>query len=149
MRRNPQAGREVDPGQRAQARQGAQGTKGATRKRRRALLRGHFAEWLAMGFLICKGYRPLERRFAASGGEIDLIMKRGATVIFVEVKARARLDLAQAAIGARKHRLFNRAVRAWRARNPWSTGCSLRADAVYVTPSALPHHDINAFAIAD
>ncbi|KPQ09366.1 MAG: putative endonuclease [Saliniramus fredricksonii] len=145
MRSDRQGGRDADYGQSTQTGQGAT----RKRKRRRALLRGHLAEWLAMGFLICKGYRPLERRFAASGGEIDLIMKRGATVIFVEVKARARLDLAQAAIGARKHRLFNRAVRAWRARNPWSTGFTLRADAVYVTPSALPHHEIDAFAIAD
>lgn len=132
-----------------QSRLGAQDEQGATRRRRRALLRGHLAEWLAMGFLICKGYRPLERRFAASRGEIDLIMKRGTTVIFVEVKARSRLDLAQAAIGARKHRMFNRAVRAWRARNPWSADFTLRADAVYVTPSSLPRHDIDAFAITD
>ncbi len=121
----------------------------ATRKRRRALRRGHLAEWFAMAFLICKGYRPLARRFAASGGEIDLIMRRGDTVIFVEVKARARRDLAEAAIGARKHRLFARAVRAWRARNPWSGGYTLRADAVYVIPAALPHHEPDAFTIAE
>ena len=121
----------------------------AMRKRRRALRRGHLAEWLAMGFLICKGYRPLARRFSASGGEIDLIMRRGDTVIFVEVKARADRDLAQAAIGARKHRFFARAVRAWRARNPWSGGYTLRADAVYITPRALPHHVADAFTIVE
>ncbi|MCC5978731.1 MAG: YraN family protein [Salinarimonas sp.] len=125
------------------------GATGARHKRRRALLRGHLAEWLAMVFLMFKGYRPLARRFSAAGGEIDLIMRRGDTVIFVEVKARARLDLARAAIGGRKHRLFARAVRAWRARNPWSSGFTLRADAVYVTPASLPYHESDAFAIVE
>ncbi len=141
--------RDAPPESRARDADQAHLATGAKRKRRRALLRGHLAEWFAMGFLILKGYRPLARRFSAAGGEIDLIMRRGDTVIFVEVKARARLDLAQAAIGSRKHRLFSRAVRAWRARNAWSSGFTLRADAVYITPSALPHHACDAFPIAD
>ncbi len=41
----------------------------------------------------------LARRYAASGGEIDLIVKRGDTIAFVEVKARGVMDNALVAIG--------------------------------------------------
>ena len=54
--------------------------------------RGLRAETLALIVLMLKGYRPLARRYAAAGGEIDLIVARGDTIAFVEVKARAALD---------------------------------------------------------
>ena len=47
-----------------------------------------------------KGYRPLARRYAAAGGEIDLIVMRGDTIAFVEVKARGLMDDALIAITA-------------------------------------------------
>ena len=81
----------------------------STSARRAAFRRGHLAEWMAMLFLMAKGFRPLARRYAAGGGEIDLIMRRGTLVIFVEVKARAGFDQASVAIGPRKQRLFARA----------------------------------------
>lgn len=59
----------------------------ADRARRRATdLRGHVAEATALVLLVLKGYRPLARRFRAGGGEIDLIVARGDTIAFVEVK---------------------------------------------------------------
>jgi putative endonuclease len=117
--------------------------------RRAAFRRGHLAEWVAMLFLMVKGFRPLARRYAAAGGEIDLIMRRGDLVIFVEVKARAGLDDARIAISARKQRLFARAARAWLSRNRWCAGANLRADAVFVTPRHLPVHVPQAFILAD
>ena len=64
--------------------------KTAAGRRRFTYLRGRGAERLALIWLMLKGYRPLARRFSAQGGEIDLIMRRGDTVAFVEVKARER-----------------------------------------------------------
>lgn len=55
-------------------------------RRRAADLRGHVAEATALVRLVLKGYRPLARRFRAGGGEIDLIVARGDTIAFVEVK---------------------------------------------------------------
>jgi putative endonuclease len=49
---------------------------------------GHFAEFLAVIFLFLKGYSILQRRYRSPFGEIDLIAKRGQTMIFCEVKAR-------------------------------------------------------------
>lgn len=116
-------------------------------RRRATYLRGHRAEWLALVALMLKGYRPLARRVSLAGGEIDLIVRRGRTIAFVEVKARANLDEARAAIGGVKRRRFSRAVRAWVGRHPWSAGLTLRADAVFLGRGAWPEHLPDAFAI--
>ncbi|MFE1602913.1 YraN family protein [Methylobacterium sp. ID0610] len=119
----------------------------AARRRRATYLRGHGAERLALLALLLKGYRPLARRFAAGGGEIDLVVRRGNVVAFVEVKARPTLDQAAIAIDARKRRAFSRAARAWIGRHPWSAGLTLRADAVFVAPRRWPRHLVSAFEL--
>lgn len=129
----------------------------ALRRRRATYLRGRRAEWLALAALMLKGYRPLALRVSLAGGEIDLIVRRGGTIAFVEVKARARLADAQEAIGPDKRRRFSRAVRAWVARHPFSAGLTLRADAVFLGQGASwggvswlgawPRHLADAFPI--
>lgn len=64
----------------------------ADRGRRQSEQLGRRAEVLAALWLRLKGYRVLNRRFRAPTGEIDLIAKRGALIIAVEVKARRTLD---------------------------------------------------------
>ena len=121
--------------------------KTALERRRATFLRGHRAEWMALLFLMAKGYRPLARRYAAAGGEIDLIVRRGGTVAFVEVKARGAMDDALSAITPAKRRRFSRAARAWLARNPWATSKTWRADAVFVAPRRWPQHIVSAFEL--
>lgn len=116
-------------------------------RRNRTHRRGLRAETLALLLLLAKGYRPLARRFSASGGEVDLIVARGDTVVFVEVKARASLDDAREAIGGVKRERFSRAVRAWLSRNPWAMSKTLRADAVFIAPRRWPRHLPAAFEI--
>ncbi|RVU19024.1 YraN family protein [Methylobacterium oryzihabitans] len=116
-------------------------------RRRATFLRGHRAETLALLALLLKGYRPLARRFAAAGGEIDLVVRRGDVIAFVEVKARPTLDEALAAIDAAKRRRFSRAALAWITRHPASVGLTLRADAVFVAPGRWPRHVVSAFEI--
>jgi putative endonuclease len=120
---------------------------GRSRKARRSGLTGRRAEWLAILWLTAKGYRLLERRFGGKGGEIDLVMKRGRTIAFVEVKARGRLDDAMLAITAEKQRLVERRIRHWLSRNPWAVGHHLRADAVFLAPWHRPRHVPAAFAL--
>ena len=119
----------------------------ALERRRATFLRGHRAEWIALLFLLAKGYRPLARRYAAAGGEIDLIVRRGDTIAFVEVKARGMMDEALSAITATKRRRFSRAARAWLARHPWAAGKTWRADAVFVAPKRFPQHVAAAFEL--
>jgi putative endonuclease len=97
--------------------------------------------------LLLKGYSILARRFAVSGGEIDLIARRGGTIAFVEVKARGDLETAAASIGATKRRRIARAASVWVARNPWAAGLTLRGDAVFVAPRRLPRHMPSAYRL--
>jgi putative endonuclease len=119
----------------------------AAARRRATFTRGKIAEFKALAFLLAKGYRPVSRRFAAAGGEIDLILMRGDTVVFVEVKARGLMGDALAAITATKHRRFSRAARVWLARHSWAAGKTWRADAVFVAPWRWPRHIVNAFPL--
>ena len=119
----------------------------ALERRRATFLRGHRAEWIALLFLVAKGYRPLARRYAASGGEVDLIVMRGDTIAFVEVKARGLMDDALSAITPAKRRRFSRAVRAWLARNDWAADKTWRADAVFIAPKKWPQNIVSAFEL--
>ncbi len=118
-----------------------------SRRARRSGLSGRRAEWLAILWLMAKGYRLLERRFGGKGGEIDIVMRRGRTVAFVEVKARGRIEDALTAVTTEKQRLVERRVRQWLARNPWAMGYDLRADAVFLAPWRWPRHVPAAFAL--
>ena len=51
--------------------------------------RGEQAETLAADFLRGKGLRITARNYRCRHGEIDLIAREGATVVFVEVRSRA------------------------------------------------------------
>jgi putative endonuclease len=118
-----------------------------TKRRRGAHLYGIKAESIAALMLRLKGYRILARRFIVSGGEIDLIAKRGGSIAFVEVKARADMEIAAISISATKRRRIGRAARVWLARNPWAASLALRGDAVFVAPGRLPRHAPSAYRL--
>ncbi len=63
-------------------------------KRQEAERRGRGAETLACWYLRLKGWRILARRARVPGGEVDIVARRGRTLAFVEVKARASEDAA-------------------------------------------------------
>lgn len=108
--------------------------------RRRAHHRGHKAETWAALLLRLKGYRILARRYKTPVGEIDLIVRRGRVVAFVEVKARADQDQARESITERQRRRIARAATHFIALNPGLADADLRFDAVLVSPGALPTH---------
>lgn len=116
------------------------------RRRRRALRAGHGAEWAAILYLRCKGYRILARRFLVKGGEIDIVARRGATIAFVEVKLRAVLDDARIAIAPSKRRRMASAARVFVSRHRIGT-LTLRADAIYLAPWRWPLHIPAAFEL--
>ena len=116
-------------------------------RRRGAHLFGLKAELIAALLLRLKGYSILARRYSVSGGEIDLIARRGDAIAFVEVKARGDLELAFLSISATKQRRISRAARVWLSRNPWAAGFTIRGDAVYVAPRRLPRHAPAAYSL--
>ena len=113
--------------------------------RRRAGRRGRRAEWLALILLMMKGYRPLARNYVVRGGEIDLVVRRGRTVVFVEVKARPAVETAMAVLTAQKRRRIECAARVWLARHPAAAALTLRGDGVFVAPRRWPLHVEDAF----
>ena len=113
---------------------------GRSARARRSGSTGRRSERIALIYLMAKGYRPLGQRVGGKGGEIDLVVRRGRTVAFVEVKARPRLDEAAASITPDKRRLVEARIRHWLARNYWAMHCHLRADAVFLAPWRWPRH---------
>jgi putative endonuclease len=94
---------------------------------------------LAAWWLRLKGWRILAHRVRVSGGEVDLVARRGRTVAFVEVKQRGSDEAAAWALD--QHRLRRVAVAAERlaprfARN----GDTVRIDAMFIVPKRLPRH---------
>ena len=52
---------------------------------------GDRGEQIALDYLIDKGYSPVERNYRTRYGEVDLILRSGDTLVFVEVKLRRGL----------------------------------------------------------
>jgi putative endonuclease len=113
--------------------------------RRAAERRGRRAEALAAWLLRAKGYRILERRFRAPGGEVDLVAGRGRTLAFVEVKARTSRAAAAESVTPQQRRRIAAAAAAWLGRHPAFAGHALRFDAVLVTPRRPPLHIADAW----
>lgn len=97
--------------------------------------RGAWAENLAAAVLTACGYACLDRRFRVPGGEIDLVVRRGDVLAFVEVKARAAGGAAEPEcfVGSGQRRRVRRAALAWLAAHPQPDVPDLRFDVVAVT----------------
>lgn len=65
---------------------------------------GNKAEALAEQFLAGRGLKTVLRNYRCRGGEIDLIMREGATLVFVEVRLRTHGGFGSAteSVAARK-----------------------------------------------
>src|SRR4051812_48315782 len=63
----------------------------------RRIALGKTGEDLACAELEKRGYAIIARRYRRRGGEIDIIARDGATIVFVEVKARESRDFGEAA----------------------------------------------------
>ena len=131
------------------ARRGKTDTQGAPAaplaERQVAFKFGLSAESRAAAYLVAKGYRILARRWRSPVGEIDIVAKRRGTLVFVEVKARERLDDAAEAVIVRQQRRIIAAAEAWLAGHPDIGDCDMRFDVVLVAPKSLPRHIQGAF----
>lgn len=113
--------------------------------RLRAKRRGRRAERLAALRLMLAGYRIVARNFRSPSGEIDLIARRGSTLIFVEVKIRDSHHAAAWSISPRQQARIRRAAEAFLASRPELATFSLRFDAMLLAPWRAPRHLIDAW----
>jgi putative endonuclease len=106
---------------------------------------GISAESRAAALLIAKGFRILARRFRSPVGEIDIVARRRQLLIFVEVKARERLDDAAWSVTERQRARIIAAAEAWLADHPDPSIQDIRFDAMLVAPGRMPQHIPAAF----
>jgi len=120
-------------------------TDGKWREARRARnRRGRRAEWIAALALRLRGYRILGRREKTPLGEIDLIAVRGRRLAFVEVKQRATLDAAEAAVTAAQRTRIRRAADLWLARHERYQSHDLGFDILLLVGRRWPRYLPNA-----
>jgi putative endonuclease len=112
--------------------------------RQQAEQRGRGAETLACWYLRLKGWRILARRARVPGGEVDIVARRGRTLAFIEVKARATEQAA--AVSLDRYRLRRVAAAAERLTPKYMRdGDAVRIDALFVVPGKLPRHLANVW----
>lgn len=111
-------------------------------KRQKAERGGRRAERLAAWWLRLKGWHIIAMRARTPVGEVDIVARRGRTLAFVEVKARASAGDADWALDEHRLRRVARAAEALLPRY-MRDGDTTRIDAIYVSPWRLPRHLTN------
>lgn len=112
--------------------------------RQKAERRGRWAESAAALYLRCKGYKILARRARTRAGEIDIIARRGDTLVFVEVKMRRTLDSGHQALHPAMRQRIDAASRVLTPR--YLGGCTTtRVDAILIRPWRWPVHLVAAW----
>lgn len=101
--------------------------------------RGSRAERRAAWHYRLRGYRILAANAWAGGNEVDLVARRGRSLVFCEVKERGRDDYGAPAefVHAEKQRRVRRAAEAWLTAHPEVAELDIRFDVVAVGPSGL------------
>jgi putative endonuclease len=99
---------------------------------------GEAAEDAALAHLLAQGMALLARNVRYPFGELDLVMRDGATVVFVEVRYRRGSGFGGAAVSvdASKRRKLARAAQAWLKGHREHAQAACRFDVVAATPAA-------------
>ena len=104
-------------------------------------------ERIALTYLRLRGLRLVERNFRCRGGEIDLIMRHDACLVFVEVRFRAssRFGSAAASVHAHKQARLIHAAQVFLSRSSQALGTDCRFDVLAFEGSIRPVWIRNAF----
>ena len=78
------------------------------------------------------GYRVLARNAWIGGYELDLVLRRGRTLVFCEVKSKGGVGLGEPVemVTVEKQRRLRQAAEAWLAAHPEHAECAARFDVV-------------------
>lgn len=108
-------------------------------KRQRAERRGRLGEWIAMLFLMCKGYRILGHRCRTPYGEVDIAAWKRRVLVIVEVKTRKTYAAGVFALTPAAQQRIARAAQTLAGR--WRlTRAPIRFDLIVVGAGWLPKH---------
>lgn len=114
-------------------------------KRRKAYNQGKWSELFAMVYLRIKGYRILSWRYRTPVGEIDLIVKKGNTIVAVEVKHRPTYTQGVEAVKFKQRKRIIRAMECYLQRHKKFENLASRFDVVILQPLRWPQHLKNAW----
>jgi putative endonuclease len=91
---------------------------------------GSSAERRALWHYRLRGYRVLATNIWVGGYELDIVLRRGRTIVFCEVKAKSSRALGDPLemVGPEKVRRLRRAAEAWLAANAEIGECEARFD---------------------
>lgn len=106
--------------------------------------RGDAVETAAQAWLQMQGLQPLARNASARGGELDLVMRDGAALVFVEVRYRGSdaFGGSAASVDAGKRRRLVRAAQAYLLRHPQHADAPCRFDVIAASGNpAAPDFD--------
>ncbi|MCQ4161345.1 YraN family protein [Roseomonas sp. GC11] len=107
--------------------------------------RGRRAEALVAERLAAEGWRILAQRHRAPVGELDLVAEREGLLAFIEVKARARLADAAAALTPHQQARLAAAAEHWLALNPGHGAAGMRFDVVLLDAAGTMRRIADAF----
>ena len=101
--------------------------------------RGHSAERRAVWHYRLRGYRILAVNAWAGGNELDLVVRRGRRLAFVEVKQKATADVGDPLemVGREKQRRLRQAATAWLGANPALTDLEVSFEVLAVRPDGV------------
>jgi putative endonuclease len=96
---------------------------------------GQQAESIALRYLREQGMKLVERNYHCRYGEIDLLMKSGKTLVFVEVRYRSNTDygLAEETVTPKKQQKVINAARHYLQQSPRMARLPVRFDVVALT----------------
>jgi putative endonuclease len=105
---------------------------------------GRTAEWAAMAYLMCKGYRILGHRLRTPYGEVDVAAWKDGVLVIVEVKKRNTYDAGVYAVTPTARQRIGRAAKTLAGR--WRLmSAPIRFDLVVIGSGVLPRHERGAW----
>jgi putative endonuclease len=101
--------------------------------------RGHAAERRVAWHYRLRGYRILARNVRAGGVELDLVVRRGQRLVFVEVKLKEgpRYGDPLEAVDRRKRERLRRGAEAWLVANPQPGRVAVGFEVAAVRPDGI------------
>jgi putative endonuclease len=100
---------------------------------------GAAAERQARRYYVIRGYRVLDANARAAGTELDLVVRRGRRLVFVEVKQKSGEAFGDPAemVTEEKQRRIRRAATAWLAGHPELEDLDIDFDVLAVGPRGI------------
>ena len=106
---------------------------------------GKFAESLVILWMWLRFYNIIDYRYKTKLGELDLVVKRGKTLIIVEIKLRPSLAESLESVPKFSQERIVRATQWYLAKHPKYNDYTVRFDIVAIAPWRFPIHIKNAF----